>query len=89
VLHYAKGASMSWFAKILNWHGASTRRHAKDEPVAVEPPMPGDRFVHIKACDFFGQHARSPNGRFIVAWSDHHQQDRAAATEKAGMVAIC
>lgn len=75
---------MSWLARLWNRHGAATQGDAKGEPVTVEPLMSGDRFVRIKACDFFGLHARSPNGRFIVAWADHDQQGSRGGHRESG-----
>lgn len=75
---------MSWLAKLWNRHGATPQSHASDELVTLEPLMPGDRFVRIKARDFFGQHVGSPNGRFVLAWADHDPEGSRGGHRESG-----
>ena len=66
------------FVATPDWtrHGTAQTRVEPTRPLtgSAEPMLSfgaaGDRFVRVRALDFFGPYVRSPNERFVLAWRD-------------------
>ena len=67
--------------KKLFGAGAATRPPIRDDVAFL-----GQTMVRVQSLDLFGEFAKSPNGRFLLVWSDAVPNGRGAAFAKAKAV---
>ena len=65
---------MGLFSWLFGGRGPAAAGDAIHAPAAVIVSHYSDRFVRIEELDFFGQFARSPNGRYRLVWRDGNDE---------------
>ena len=76
---------MGWLDRIFGKRDSAPQGGGKHpDKITVEPLSPTDRFIHIRALNFFGLSARSPNDRYLLAWSDSDQQGSRGGHRESG-----